>query len=112
MHGTIMSEEALNNFIYGGMSGKQDSHPISVFRVNGVVNQFEKFYSTYDIKDGNKMFPPPTRGLISGAKPLKNRYTSPLFKRSKNNESDCTGPLFFLYLAFNWLSLSFSFVRS
>lgn len=63
MHGTIMSEEALNNFIYGGMSGKQDSHPITVFRVNGVVNQFEKLYPTYDIKDGNKMFVPAERRL-------------------------------------------------
>lgn len=58
-----MSEEALNNFIYGGMSGKQDSRPMSVFRVNGVVNQFEKFYSTYDIKDGNKMFVPADQRL-------------------------------------------------
>ena len=45
------------------MSGKQDPHPISVFRVNGVVNQFEKFYSTYDIKDGNKMFVPADQRL-------------------------------------------------
>ena len=71
MHGTIMPEEALNTFIYDGMSGKQDSHPISVFRVNSVVNQFEKFYSTHDIKDGNQMFVPADQRLTIWGKAFK-----------------------------------------
>ena len=56
MHGSIMSEDALNNLIYGGVTGKQDSHPISVFRVNGIVNQFEKFYETYGVTANDKMY--------------------------------------------------------
>ena len=32
------------------------NHPISVFRVNGVVNQFEKFYETYGITANDKMY--------------------------------------------------------
>ncbi|MDY6391422.1 MAG: M13-type metalloendopeptidase [Bacilli bacterium] len=56
MHGSIMSEDALNNLIYGAMTGKQDPHPISTFRVNGVVNQFEKFYETYQVGENDKMY--------------------------------------------------------
>ena len=56
MHGSIMSEQTLEILIYGGESGKQDSHPIPVFRVNGVVNQFDKFYEIYDVKANDKMY--------------------------------------------------------
>ena len=63
MHGSIMSEAVLENLIYGGESGKQDSHPLGVFRVNGVVNQFEKFYQTYAVKDGDMMYVAPDSRL-------------------------------------------------
>lgn len=56
MHGCIMSEQSLQMLVYGGEEGKQDSHPIPVFRVNGVVNQFDKFYETYNIKENDKMY--------------------------------------------------------
>lgn len=63
MHGSIMSEAILENLIYGGLTGKQDSHPIGVFRVNGVVNQFEKFYQTFDVKENDKMYVAPANRL-------------------------------------------------
>ncbi len=56
MHGSIISNDMLENFIYGKATGQQDSHPISVFRVNGVVNQFDKFYDTYGVKENDKMY--------------------------------------------------------
>lgn len=63
MHGSIMSEALLENFIYGGQTGKQDSHPIGVFRVNGVVNQFEKFYQTFGVLENDKMYVAPANRL-------------------------------------------------
>ena len=63
MHGTIMSQAALENLVYGAMSGKQDSHPLSVFRVNGVVNQFEQFYKTYSVSENDKMYVAPADRL-------------------------------------------------
>ena len=54
--GSVISEALLENMVYGGQSGQQDSHPLSVFRVNGVVSQFAKFYETYGIKDGDHMY--------------------------------------------------------
>jgi putative endopeptidase len=56
MHGSILSEDTLNNLIYGAMTGKQDSHPLPMFRVNGVVNQFKEFYDTYGISENDKMY--------------------------------------------------------
>lgn len=54
--GSVMPEATLNNLVYGGLTGQQDSHPIPVFRVNGVVNQFEKFYETYNVTANDKMY--------------------------------------------------------
>ena len=54
--GSILSEQMLEEFVYGRSSGKQDAHPISVFRVNGVVNQFEPFYQTYGVSEGDPMY--------------------------------------------------------
>ncbi|MBQ7243720.1 MAG: hypothetical protein IJS52_05895 [Bacilli bacterium] len=39
------------------------NHPISVFRVNGVINQFEKFYETYAITANDKMYVAPADRL-------------------------------------------------
>ena len=33
-----------------------DNHPVAMLRVNAVVQQFEEFYDTYDIKKGDGMF--------------------------------------------------------
>ena len=33
-----------------------DSHLPSSFRVNHIINQFEEFYTTYGIKEGDKMY--------------------------------------------------------
>ena len=63
MHGSIMPEAVLENLIYGGEGGQQDSHPLGVFRVNGVVNQFEKFYETFNVKEGDMMYVAPNSRL-------------------------------------------------
>ena len=47
---------ALMKKSHGKATGQQDPHPISVFRVNGVVNQFDKFYDTYGVKENDKMY--------------------------------------------------------
>ena len=63
MHGTIMPEIVIENMVYGGEGGEQDSHPLGVFRVNGVVNQFEKFYDTFGVKQGDMMYVAPAERL-------------------------------------------------
>lgn len=35
---------------------KFDSHPLNFMRCNSVLQQFEKFYETYDIKEGDNMY--------------------------------------------------------
>ena len=54
--GSVMSDMILENMVYGKQTGQQDSHPTPVFRVNGVLNQFQKFYDTFDIKEGDHMY--------------------------------------------------------
>lgn len=54
--GTVLSQQLLENMVYGGGSLMQDSHPLSQFRVNGVVNQFAEFYTTFDVKEGDHMY--------------------------------------------------------
>ncbi len=34
----------------------QDSHPLSYLRVNVTVQQFDEFYETYGIKEGDNMY--------------------------------------------------------
>ena len=41
----------------------EDSHPLPMIRVNYTVNQFEEFYETYDIKDGDLMYLAPNKRI-------------------------------------------------
>ena len=41
----------------------EDSHPLPMIRVNYTVNQFEEFYETYDIKDGDLMYLAPDKRI-------------------------------------------------
>ena len=41
----------------------QDTHPLAYLRVNAVVQQFQEFYDTYGIKEGDGMYLPPDRRL-------------------------------------------------
>ena len=34
----------------------QDPHPMSYLRVNTTVQQFDEFYETYDVKEGDNMY--------------------------------------------------------
>ena len=61
--GSVMSEMILDSMVYGTQSGVQDAHPLPVFRVNGVVNQFAKFYETYGVAQGDHMFVPSDQRL-------------------------------------------------
>lgn len=42
---------------------EQDTHPLPYLRVNVVVQQFDEFYSTYDIKQGDGMYLAPDERL-------------------------------------------------
>jgi len=33
-----------------------DAHPLNNLRVNVIVQQYEKFYETYDVKEGDTMY--------------------------------------------------------
>lgn len=35
---------------------KTDVHPLSIYRVNAVLQQFDEFYEAFDIKKGDKMY--------------------------------------------------------
>ena len=41
----------------------KDTHPASFLRVNAVVQQFDEFYETFDIKPGDKMYLPPEKRI-------------------------------------------------
>lgn len=41
-----------------------DAHPPSEFRANGIVKQFEEFYTAYDVKPGDKMYLAPDQRLL------------------------------------------------
>lgn len=43
------AENEKNNYMY-------DTHPLNFMRCNSVLQQFEKFYETYDIKEGDNMY--------------------------------------------------------
>lgn len=48
---------AANSAAYGDYSAAlYDSHPLSYLRVNVVVAQFDEFYETYDIQEGDGMY--------------------------------------------------------
>ena len=41
----------------------KDTHPASFLRVNAVVQQFDEFYETFDIKSSDKMYLPPEKRI-------------------------------------------------
>ena len=41
----------------------QDTHPLAYLRVNAVVQQFQEFYDTYGIRQGDGMYLPPDKRL-------------------------------------------------
>ena len=43
---------------------KQDEHPLDYARTNVSVQQFEEFYETYDVKEGDNMYLAPQDRLI------------------------------------------------
>ena len=43
---------------------KQDEHPLDYARTNVPVQQFEEFYETYDVKEGDNMYLAPQDRLI------------------------------------------------
>ncbi len=48
---------------YGYYCLTQDSHPLSYLRANVVVQQFEEFYQTFDVKPGDNMYLSPENRL-------------------------------------------------
>lgn len=42
----------------------QDTHAPNKFRVNQVLKNFEKFYETYDVQPGDKMYLAPEERVI------------------------------------------------
>ena len=43
---------------------QQDEHPLSYLRTNVVVQQFDEFYDTYDIEEGDNMYLAPEDRLL------------------------------------------------
>lgn len=50
-------------FVEASIIQAQDSHPLNYLRVNAVVNQFEEFYTTYDVKEGDHMYVAPANRI-------------------------------------------------
>ena len=50
----LWSSNATPNIDYE--RGLYDTHPLKYLRVNAVVSQFDEFYETYQIKEGDGMF--------------------------------------------------------
>lgn len=42
----------------------QDAHPLNYSRTNVPVQQFEEFYETYDVKEGDNMYLAPENRLV------------------------------------------------
>ena len=42
---------------------KQDEHPLAYLRVNAMVQQFEEFYQTYNVKSDAQMYLAPEKRL-------------------------------------------------
>ncbi len=53
-----------NDRMYDGNMLYNDSHALTTIRVNYIVNQFQEFLDTYDIKDGDVMYVAPNDRLI------------------------------------------------
>ena len=51
------TEESLENAV------RTDEHPLNNLRVNAIVQQFEEFYDTYDVKEGDGMYLAPEKRL-------------------------------------------------
>ena len=53
-------------YVYGGelTTLTQDEHPLSYSRTNVPVQQFEEFYETYGVKEGDNMYLAPEDRLI------------------------------------------------
>jgi len=51
------TEESLENAVH------TDEHPLNYLRVNAIVQQFEEFYDTYDVKEGDGMYLAPEKRL-------------------------------------------------
>jgi len=43
---------------------KDDPHPLAYLRVNTVVQQFDEFYETYDVKEGDGMYLAPEDRIV------------------------------------------------
>ena len=42
----------------------QDSHPLNYLRVNVILQQFDEFYDTYDVTEGDGMYLAPEDRLV------------------------------------------------
>ncbi|WP_294521481.1 M13-type metalloendopeptidase [uncultured Anaerovibrio sp.] len=49
---------------YGDVLARTDAHPLPYLRVNVCVQQFDEFYATYNIKEGDKMFLPQSERIL------------------------------------------------
>ena len=53
----VSTEEGLEETV------RTDEHPLDYLRVNAIVQQFEEFYDTYDVKEGDGMYLAPEKRL-------------------------------------------------
>ncbi len=45
------------------ISNIEDEHPPGIYRVNNIVNQIDRFYEDFDVKEGDAMYVPPSERM-------------------------------------------------
>ena len=54
----------VESYEYAYMRVTQDPHPLNHLRVNAVVQQFDEFLETYDVKEGDGMYLAPEDRIL------------------------------------------------